>query len=290
MLLTFLDLPREIRDIVYGHALISPTGYVTPFLCKSLPKLPPRKKPGRKAPPKADVKPSLRLHLVPCKTAADPSSPCHTSRKSALACGCDVSGTAENHELPLAFSLPRVNRQINAETEGMFWKHNAIIFPNTRTFPIVIKHMGQTPSRHIRRVQITIDPSCLNAELFGRAIKKLASRTRFGSLKHIEVAAVGFTDWFRDGTFKDATEDTVKHSALCHALAKGQHAEWARESVRRVLLICRPAECQAPTLMPWQTEERTLEGLHRSWGGDLILNGERVWDNGTKSEKELTKL
>lgn len=286
--LSLLDLPREIRDIIYDYALISPTGYVTPFLCKKVPHIPARKKPGRTDSPKANFQPYVRLHLVPCESAYYPGSSVHTSSNPDLECGCSLPDTISGHELPLAYSLPQACKQIQAETDGVFWKHNAICFSNTQTFPVIMKHMGQTQSRKIRGVQLTIDPIHLNAEGFARAIKKLASRTRLGSLERIEVAAIGFSHWFRNGSIQDAIEDSMRNSVLCHALAKAQDADWARDKgeikVERTLLVCcyglQDGTTVVPRTLPWETTDRTLERLHTSWGGKLIFNEELVWENG----------
>lgn len=287
---SFLELPREIRDIIYNYALISPTGYVAPFLCKKLPRVPPRQKPGRKGHVKCLEKPTIRLHLVPCESASNPGTSVHKTSDQALQCGCRLSTPTMGAELPLAFSLPRTCRQIQAETEGVFWEHNTICFPNIGKFPEIMRHMGQTPSRKIRSVQLTIDPARLMSEAFARATKKLASRTRFGDMEHIEVALLGFSKMFRNGTVHEAVEDSSNNNTLCHTLRKAQHSDWARDKdekkVRRIMLV----DCEnlhggttvVPRYLPWETPEKTLERLHSAWGGKLIFNGDLIWEDGKR--------
>ncbi|KAL5352192.1 hypothetical protein ACLOAV_002139 [Pseudogymnoascus australis] len=75
------------------------------------------------------------LHLVPCAPATD----------------VPLSRTL----LPLAHSLPLVNRQLHAETAGRFWDANTLVLPDYAAGHEVLEYLGPA-SQVVKRVEMTI--------------------------------------------------------------------------------------------------------------------------------------
>jgi hypothetical protein len=146
---SFLDLPREIRDIIYEHALISPTGYITPV------------------PDKSSHSPRFSIH-----TAVEPNS------------AADSNKTILSNNNVLSLSLPRTCGQIYAETEGLFWT-NTFLFPDLTTLTRTLKSMGQVPSRQIKSISVNLHPRHWRA--LPKAFALLTSRARHGCFKNLHL-------------------------------------------------------------------------------------------------------
>jgi hypothetical protein len=178
---SFLDLPREIRDYIYNHALTSPTGYVVAQISKNMD---PSSNPlscrqssvSKKVtkPPSPPRKPqAVRLRIFPY----NPSS---------------YSDFARKREQPLATALPLVSRLLYLETKDILWANNTLVLPRVSNARQILKHMGQKPSRQIQRVilQVRFDLKYSNAGLthiLNSALRSLHSRCRCGKLDWLRV-------------------------------------------------------------------------------------------------------
>ncbi|KFY76269.1 hypothetical protein V498_09680 [Pseudogymnoascus sp. VKM F-4517 (FW-2822)] len=147
---TLLTLPREIRDLIWEYCLVSPTHRVLPVSYSTLPAADPpspltwtatRPDPLSPSANDASYAAALRiaftktLHLVPCAPATD----------------VPLSRTV----LPLAHSLPLVNRQLHAETAGRFWDANTLVLPDYAAGHEVLEYLGPA-SQGVKRVEMTI--------------------------------------------------------------------------------------------------------------------------------------
>jgi hypothetical protein len=151
---SFLDLPREIRDIIYEHVLISSTGYVAPILDKS----------SR----------SLRFSLHTAN-GDEPSRNETTDRNKIILSNNDV----------LSLSLPRTCRQIWQETDGIFWSNNAFLFEDPTAMTRTLKSMGQVPSRRIETISFRLNNR--HWRVLPKAFALLASRARHGSFQKLHL-------------------------------------------------------------------------------------------------------
>jgi hypothetical protein len=152
---SFLDLPREIRDQIYGYVLISPGGLVEPRIYPRL--FPANKKSA----------PQFSLN-------ADPLSDSVTTESISL-------------------SLPRTCRQIYNETHGLFWRNNTFYFSTFYPFGTsmgvikTLKMMGQTSSRLITSVTINMQYISGQYKTLGKVLQVLASRARHGAFRKLEL-------------------------------------------------------------------------------------------------------
>jgi hypothetical protein len=99
----------------------------------------------------------------------------------------------------ITFSLRRVCRQIYAETQSLTWAKNAIYFPSFTfayghrncppTLGVIktLKTMGQTASRLITSITITMPSLSRAYNTLGKVLNVLASRARHGSFKRLEL-------------------------------------------------------------------------------------------------------
>jgi hypothetical protein len=147
MPLTLLTLPLEIRQIIWGYCLVSPTRRVLPVYYSAeedfIPSFPitwmsigaiGHARGGSYAAARCSAF-SRTLHLIPCAlTSATPHS---LSRP------------------PLPHYLPRVNRQLYDETSTRLWSKNTFIFPDYATAKELLEHLGKISLR-VQRVELVI--------------------------------------------------------------------------------------------------------------------------------------
>ena len=146
---SLLDLPREIRDIIYDHALVSPTGYVMPFSSR------------RSQPPRFSI-----------YTASDHAEPDHDS----------VCFSSDDHVLSI--SLQRTCRQVYQETAGLFWS-NSFLFIDPPIAARTIKSMGQISSRQIKSISVSVEPQ--DWKTLPKLFALLTSRARHGHFEALRL-------------------------------------------------------------------------------------------------------
>jgi hypothetical protein len=152
---SFLDLPREIRDQIYGYVLISPGGLVEPRIYPRL--FPANKKSA----------PQFSLNTVPLSDSVTTES--------------------------ISLCLPRTCHQIYNETYGLFWRHNTFYFSTFYPFGTsmgvikTLKMMGQTSSRLITSVTINMQYISGQYKTLGKVLQVLASRARHGAFRKLEL-------------------------------------------------------------------------------------------------------
>jgi hypothetical protein len=253
----FLDLPREIRDLIYGFALTSPTSRYLVTLQKSrpIPKLPP-----------------TSIRLQPCNLFI---------RRPVRA------------PSPPNMALQRTCKQVHAETLEWIWEHNIIVFASVIDTAAILKRMGQQLSRKIRKVVLHIDQGWnQDKSALVRALRMLASRTRKGELR--EVALV--LDIRKEKVMPNSPlaysiiggEAAMKraHNTIFW-LRKGGAAGWDHAKVKRTLEVR-----YDPTSFNFNDYtnvddyydilDTILADCHHAWGGKVIAGGEVVYDNGVK--------
>jgi hypothetical protein len=159
---SFLDLPREIRDIIYEHALVSPTGYVTPVDNKS----------------SRPLRWSLHAVNVVGDFVVNGSS---TNHKEEFIIEDAVLKVDKNGTVSL--SLSRTCRQIREETSHIALSNNIVAFKNVPSMTRVLKSMGQAPSRLITSVQLPL--TCRYYRTLSKAFALLKSRARHGCFQKL---------------------------------------------------------------------------------------------------------
>ncbi|KFY76887.1 hypothetical protein V499_03578 [Pseudogymnoascus sp. VKM F-103] len=155
---TLLTLPREIRDLIWELCLVSPTSRVLPVYYRTFPAA---------NPPSPFVWTAIRPLPLP-RSTEDPYYTATTYDVPAYAAALRVAVTRTLHLvpcapttsellsptlLPLAHSLPLVNRQLHAETAGRFWAANTLVLPDYAVGCEVLAYLG--PARQgIQRVEM----------------------------------------------------------------------------------------------------------------------------------------
>jgi hypothetical protein len=174
---TFLDLPREIRDEIYFHALISQTGVVSPHLIPPRPSFKPSSikplSPPSSTPTSSQLVGRFRLYTNPPKLCPIRIFEPETWR--------------DKHPY-ISLNLPRTCRQIYFETQSLFWERNTFYFSNANAGVIrTMKMMGQVSSRLITSVVIQMDNDSDLTRLMSKTLNVLASRARFGNFRRLEL-------------------------------------------------------------------------------------------------------
>lgn len=254
---SFLDLPREIRDIIYGLVLTSPTSHYLLTL--------------HKTPPMRRLPSITRVHFQPCNR--------HFKR------------------LPTPFTPPNLalqstSKQIHLEARDWFWNSNTILFSCAEDTIAVLKHMGQSASRQIQKVLINIDKGWhADKTSLVKALSMLASRTRRGELREVTLVlnlskvAVMSRNPFEHQVYDGFNTQNKRLENTIYWLEKGARAGWEAGKVKRTLEI---RHDPAWFKYDWDDEEyfEALEGMvmdcHHAWRGKLTCNEELVWDNGVK--------
>jgi hypothetical protein len=172
MPISFLDLPRELRDLIYVHCLESPTGHIIAHLHKS-----------REASSKASSKQHLRGPLK--YPRGPPKFSLHLQLQP-----CDARTLAPvPAALPLAVALMSTCRQIHSETAGILWSRNVLCLEAPESAIQVFKHMGQSASRMVQRVRLYVKAKAgaFREEKLAKSMSMLASRARRGNLHELDV-------------------------------------------------------------------------------------------------------
>lgn len=239
---SFLDLPRELRDVIYEHLLISPTGYVTPIVDKRARTL------------------RFNLHT---STGRDQVTnipswgfPARDWKKLVLS-NSDV----------LSLSLLRTCQQIWQETRGIFWSNNTFLFQHPKSMQRTLKLMGQVPSRRIESI------SCSLETVFWKSLPKclalLNSRTRHGSFQklHLDVALDDLDVYIRWRSSSDATM-AERYDELLGVLR-----EWLDCSFQRTIRVHSGDYTK--------TGVETVRDLHLAFGSRIICDEALEWDEET---------
>lgn len=306
MPLSFLDLPREIRDQIYSFVLISPTAYVLATLQKSSP--PPVPIPHL-------TTPALHRHNTRYKSHPPPRSNGYSHKyNKPPTCvrvqPCDPT-TFEPlaHERPLALKLLLTCRQVLLETWNMFYTHNTIVFVSSCEAIGVLKRMGQSASRQLQRICMCINEALRSKTMLARALAMLASRARSGHLVSVKLmlVPVDVDEFLEFRIFSRIVRENIEDRHWSMALRSGKEAGWRKAQVmrrtenelgggrgmrevgeaevQRTLSI----RCEVPHMKRvWSGDlyqekvEAEVEQLHDAWGGRLVFNGELVWLNNVR--------
>jgi hypothetical protein len=244
MPISFFDLPRELRDIIYAQVLISPSGYIEPVL----------------------LTPSKRL---PAAGSNNTSPPRFTLRVVLPSASFSSSGPQDNAVLSL--SLARTCRQIHRETHSIFWTRNIFHFATPHRLIATLKDMGQVPSRRITFVSLPFSIALCKSPL-PKALRLLASRARHGAFRRLSLD-IGRVDLMRIARCKTSAEAKriADYDALLGILRNGSAG-------------CRfERHIQVETMLRnWRVEKcldhATIMELHLAWGGRTFCNGELEWD------------
>jgi hypothetical protein len=253
---SFLDLPREIRDIIYGLALTSSTSHYLLTLYK---------------PPPIPRLPSLTSVRF---------QPCNPRFKRSF-------GLTERPNL----ALQRTSQQIHAETQDWIWRHNTILFASANDTIAILKHMGQSASRQIQKVLIRIDVGWnRDKTTLVKALNMLASRTRRGELREVGLLldlAREIVLPSRHLPYEVVRTQTARkrHKDTVYWLEKGAAAGWEAGKVKRTLDIRHNPGCDDPNCTHggyFETLEIVVMDCHLAWGGSVSCNGDLIWDDGAK--------
>ena len=252
---SFLNLPREIRDIIYEYALISRTGYITP---------------------------------IPDKSSRSPRFSVHTARELEPAAHSNEIILSDDNTLSL--SLPRTCRQIYEETSGLFWSNNTFLFPDLPTLTRTLKSMGQIPSRQIRSISVNLHPRDWRA--IRKALALLTSRARHGCFEnlHLDLHRSEFgvlTYWKHFGDaghgerYDEVLEVLRESSKECNFQRSMQvHCggfdgdESQLGTIRgRPQILFYFSSSASDLLTPYHAD------LHLAFGGRMIYDGRLEWNN-----------
>jgi hypothetical protein len=253
----FLDLPREIRDLIYGFALTSPTSryLVTLQKNRALPKLPP-----------------TSIRLQPCNVFI---------RRSVRA------------PSPPNMALQRACRQVHAETIEWIWEHNIIVFANASDTLVILKRMGQQLSRKIRKVVLHIDQGWnQDKSTLVKALSMLASRTRKGELHEVGLVL----DIRKEKVMPNSPlahsimggeAETKRAKNTVYWLKKGAAAGWHHAKVKRTLDVrYDPRSFNFNDYTDaddyYDILDTILADCHHAWGGQVICAGKVVYETGLK--------
>jgi hypothetical protein len=264
----FLDLPREIRDMIYSYALTSPSGYMAPVLSKHGLSLGSSKCNNSRSP-------SHRLLLIPCNSKGEALHGCEDPKVLAQ----------RSRDTALASFLPIVNRQIYGETSHLLWGTNALLCTDPKTLVIAMKHMGQAASRRVERVLLRFNP--FYPEDTNKAFSMLASRSRSGRLRDVTLVPDLCSMWLRAqrGPWERRLE--IKSSmALFETLQRGAALGWGPKAddggshlvVRRLVVdYSRVGYVEFWDMLDPSGIEPIGKELHGAWGGELVVNGACIW-------------
>lgn len=286
MTCAFLQLPREIRELIYEYALFVQSQYVTPTVCKRIVYTRQRRqsKPGSEP----AVKAVERLHLVPY---SPPQNSDEFSRMTHIpTCGCRLNvhtnTDSPNCRLPLAYGLITVNRQVYDETFGRFWTRNKLFLPELISVPDLLSHMGQKSSRKIQTVCVSLDTEIpIQDDVFDKAISRLSSRYRGGHLTRIEFVVVNFADQYSNMRAKSYSNYLRKMVYLQHIVAKAYTNTESWSSATKVLMMTAPLikgmegktvpkdmdPIRNPAHMCWEA----VSCLDDIWRNTMFVNGKK---------------
>ncbi|OBT77511.1 hypothetical protein VF21_05241 [Pseudogymnoascus sp. 05NY08] len=252
---TLLTLPREIRDLIWELCLVSPTSRVLPVYYRTFPAA---------HPPSPFVWTAIRPLRLPRSTEG-PFYTADTYDVPAYTAALRVAVTKTLHLvpcaptteellsptlLPLAHSLPLVNRQIYAETAGRFWGANTLVLPDYATGCEVLSYLGPA-SLGIQRVEMAIgnvwDVDRFQGWQIILMLNQLERLVREGALEMLRLKyVVGVDDGFRNRT----EAFSLWHHML---LENREESDWGR--------------CKRELVWEDKTKsDNRLPLLERSWG------------------------
>ncbi|KFY28305.1 hypothetical protein V493_02988 [Pseudogymnoascus sp. VKM F-4281 (FW-2241)] len=129
MPITLLTLPAEIRDQIWDYCLVSPTQRVLPVHRPTL----------------WDSKPSSLIIYTATRATRKPKAPRRNTIFNTLhlvPCDPTTATLLSPSLLPLAHSLPLVNRQIHIETSTSLWSSNTLVLPSYAIATEVLAYLG----------------------------------------------------------------------------------------------------------------------------------------------------
>jgi len=253
---SFLDLPREIRDAIYGLALTSPTSYYLLTLHGTLP-----------------------IPRLPWLTGVR-FQPCTPAFKRPF-----------GSNPPPNMALQRTSQQIYAETYDWIWRHNTVMFASASATIAILKHMGQGVSRQIQKVLIHIDQGWnRDKTLLVKALRMLASRTQRGELREVGLVLdlrkeiVLPTRRLPYNVIRAQTA-RKRHKDTLYWLEKGAAAGWQACRVKRTLDVLHDPGCDDPACDHqgyFENLDIVVMDCHIAWGGNVTCNGDMIWDDYAK--------
>ncbi|KAL3426907.1 hypothetical protein PVAG01_00417 [Phlyctema vagabunda] len=251
---TFFDLPRELRDAIYDHVLVSQTGFIKPIEVSHL---------GRRSGASLPLTPNTPLRYV-----------LHA-----------VHSQDNWKDKPwgiITISLLRTNRQIYDEARDIFWLKNTFHFRSAQDLSWALKTMGQVPSRLIEGINLK-DMLITNSRDLSHAAKSfrlLASRARHGRFKRfvltltqdrLQVLAQN-----RDSINPKLQKEYDDFLYVLREASDGCKYE-RRIDVEEIP----PTGSYSPRLAKgW--EESVIRDIHFAYGGRFYWDGIKLWDNYVK--------
>jgi len=270
---TLLSLPREIRDEIYRMVLLPASA---PYLTE-----PYRIEHQATSKRKSRAKARLQRYALgaPFKLCLNPleGSP---------------STMQETDFYHTSLSLLRVNQQIYSETRDLFWHNVTFYFPLFKFLTLstgksvfhTLKGMGQIPSRLIRRIRIEFDFLKWNTSEVPKILQLLASRSRFGDFKMLELAwdAAPFSELVEANSASVVSDTTDSYDMLLEELRDGS-TSCRYERVIRLL-----EHSKSVKLLGGLTSEEiqeTVRVLHFACGGSLYWQKKLVWQHYQKVDE-----
>jgi hypothetical protein len=282
-----LDLPRELRDQIYGYILVSHTGYIA---------IVPNVYSGGKT----------ERQYSKCTTKNRPSFTLRTNPVSTRKFQHRNGIYHANKPTYTSLSIIRVCRQIYYETQSIVWERNRLFFPVARpqgckpgpheaTLGVIktLKAMGQTASRRIVSIRIDM-PSITNSQecsSFGKVLNVLASRARHGAFRYLELSWPKLTHRTEFGMLclaqqrhfngqHEALEEVKNYVALVEGLGHDREACRYERVIRLPGGYLLPDGRDLATIC--QNMDAVAEELHCAFGGKLFWGQQLGWENGEK--------
>lgn len=295
----FLDLPREIRDIIYAYIFLSPSS-ASRALVSFLPTY--------KIQRGKSTLPIARKSQVSFVLIANPH---------------DVFDSYVNQDkkiinpIETSLSIVRVCRQIHEETHGRFWAENTLYFPNHAaganfrwmnksllSVSSTLKGMGQTASRfitHIRLDMSGLDREVLHYHDLPRVLSTLASRARHGQFKYLELSwlndeAVEVFGCLAQGQSSPQSPWCDGYATLIQALENGTDVCKYERVIKFPSVDVLKHRFENPR-GAWDAiygyEFEHMDGMaaemHMAFGGKLFWGDELSWDKGVCKLSVLQK-
>jgi hypothetical protein len=159
---TLLTIPREIRDEIWKLCIVSQTGFMAPLS---------RNTAFYRRLPRSTSSSGPHYYLVVANPNADTYNMCPPYENGFI-----------------ILSLPRTCRQIYNETSHLFWTSNIFIFREPHNLICTFKGMGQTPSRCITSIRLSLGLIEGNVlEIFKKAIDLLLKRQSTSALRLLDL-------------------------------------------------------------------------------------------------------
>lgn len=185
---------------------------------------------------------------------------------------------------PINALLIAASRQIHRETRDLLWACNEIYFPTSRSLIQGFRTLGQSTSRRVAHVRLTIQ---FEAEV-RKALAMLASRGRKGDLKRVTLVVPAFdqTASVRDPSIRSPRYDDFL-DALREMVAAGVKIEKTIE-VKSFFLWRRKNDQRSTGLRETHRHigEQAIYELHCAWGGRLICNGSLFFKDYKRADED----